>query len=193
MLSNGKLIATKPKGANKLWHFKMDQPHSTYLISLIAGPMVRKDEMWGSIPVRYFVPPGLEEMGESSFAGTDKMVDHMSKLLGVPSHQILLASTGVRRITRDYREGQTIFSQGDRADAVFFVHSGKIKVAVLSQQGKQAVRLGQFKGVRLKVNESMDNPIELYDLSADIGEQDLDAEAIQPCHLHAAHSPGFSR
>lgn len=84
VLSNGKLLATKPKGANKLWHFKMDQPHSTYLISIVAGPMVRKDEMWGSIPVRYFVPPGLEEMGASSFAGTDKMVDHFSKLLGVP-------------------------------------------------------------------------------------------------------------
>jgi CRP/FNR family transcriptional regulator, cyclic AMP receptor protein len=51
----------------------------------------------------------------------------------------LLVSVGARRTTRKYHESQTIFSQGDRADAVFFVHSGKIKVAVLSQQGKQAV------------------------------------------------------
>ena len=51
----------------------------------------------------------------------------------------LLVSVGARRTTREYHESQTIFSQGDRADAVFFVHSGKIKVAVLSQQGKQAV------------------------------------------------------
>jgi CRP/FNR family transcriptional regulator, cyclic AMP receptor protein len=51
----------------------------------------------------------------------------------------LLASTGVRRITRDYREGQTIFSQGDRADAVFFIERGKVKLTVLSRQGKQAV------------------------------------------------------
>jgi len=51
----------------------------------------------------------------------------------------LLVSVGARRTIREYHESQTIFSQGDRADAVFFVHSGKIKVAVLSQQGKQAV------------------------------------------------------
>ncbi len=51
----------------------------------------------------------------------------------------LLASMGARRTIRAYHASQTIFSQGDRADAVFFVHSGKIKVAVLSQQGKQAV------------------------------------------------------
>jgi CRP/FNR family cyclic AMP-dependent transcriptional regulator len=51
----------------------------------------------------------------------------------------LLAASGVRRVTRDYPEGQTIFSQGDRADAVFFIERGKVKLTVLSTQGKQAV------------------------------------------------------
>jgi hypothetical protein len=40
----------------------------------------------------------------------------------------LLASTGVRGITSDYREGQTIFPQADRADAVFFIERGKVKL-----------------------------------------------------------------
>ena len=51
----------------------------------------------------------------------------------------LLATVAQGRTSKGYLKGQPIFSQGDRADAVFFVHSGKIKVAVLSQQGKQAV------------------------------------------------------
>ena len=51
----------------------------------------------------------------------------------------LLATVAQGRTSKGYLKGQTIFSQGDRADAVFFVHSGKIKVTVLSQQGKQAV------------------------------------------------------
>jgi CRP/FNR family transcriptional regulator, cyclic AMP receptor protein len=51
----------------------------------------------------------------------------------------LLALVGARRITRDYDEGQAIFSQGDRADAVFFIDRGKVKLTVLSRQGKQAV------------------------------------------------------
>ena len=37
------------------------------------------------------------------------------------------------------RKKQIIFSQGDLADAVFYVEDGKIKVTVVSQQGKEAV------------------------------------------------------
>jgi len=51
----------------------------------------------------------------------------------------LLAAVGEGSATRDYPKGQTVFVQGDRADAVFFVQRGKVKVTVLSQQGKQAV------------------------------------------------------
>ncbi|NBC84374.1 MAG: sulfatase-like hydrolase/transferase [Bacteroidetes bacterium] len=39
------------------------------------------------------------------------------------------------------------------------------------QGGKQAVRFEKWKGVRLNVNENRDAPIELYDLSVDIGEE----------------------
>ena len=38
-------------------------------------------------------------------------------------------------------------------------------------QGKQAVRMGKWKGVRLKVQQDRDSPIQLYDLSTDLGEQ----------------------
>ena len=51
----------------------------------------------------------------------------------------LLATVAQGRTSRGYQKGQPIFSQGDRADAVFFIQSGKVKVTVLSQQGKQAV------------------------------------------------------
>jgi len=53
--------------------------------------------------------------------------------------QALLAAVGQGSTTRDYRKTQPIFGQGDRADAVFFVHRGKVKLTVLSRQGKQAV------------------------------------------------------
>ncbi len=38
-----------------------------------------------------------------------------------------------------YRNGQIIFSQGDPADAVFYVQKGKVKLTVVSEQGKEAV------------------------------------------------------
>ena len=37
--------------------------------------------------------------------------------------------------------------------------------------GKQAVRMGKWKGIRLNVRKDPNSPIELYDLSKDIGEK----------------------
>ena len=37
------------------------------------------------------------------------------------------------------RKGEKIFSQGDRADAIYFVQSGRVKVSVVSSAGKEAV------------------------------------------------------
>ena len=45
--------------------------------------------------------------------------------------------------------------------------------------GKQAVRLGRFKGIRLKVKDNPQGPIELYDLDADPGEM-VDVAAEHP-------------
>jgi CRP/FNR family transcriptional regulator, cyclic AMP receptor protein len=51
----------------------------------------------------------------------------------------LLAAVDAGRTVRGYRKNSKIFSQGDRADAVFFVQRGKVTLTVLSRQGKQAV------------------------------------------------------
>jgi CRP-like cAMP-binding protein len=39
----------------------------------------------------------------------------------------------------DYRNGEVVFSQGDHADAVFYLQKGKLKLTVVSDQGKEAV------------------------------------------------------
>jgi CRP/FNR family cyclic AMP-dependent transcriptional regulator len=38
-----------------------------------------------------------------------------------------------------YEPNQTVFAQGDMADAVFYIHSGKLRISVLSEQGKEAI------------------------------------------------------
>jgi len=43
------------------------------------------------------------------------------------------------RTQSSYRIDNVIFSQGDPADAVFYIHKGKIKIVVTSKRGKQAV------------------------------------------------------
>jgi CRP/FNR family transcriptional regulator, cyclic AMP receptor protein len=43
------------------------------------------------------------------------------------------------RSVANYRQNQKIFSQGEPADAVFYIQVGKVKVCVTSEQGKDAV------------------------------------------------------
>jgi CRP/FNR family cyclic AMP-dependent transcriptional regulator len=50
----------------------------------------------------------------------------------------LAKADGGRTISK-YRKDQTVFSQGEAADAVFYIQQGKIKITVVSEQGKEAV------------------------------------------------------
>jgi CRP/FNR family cyclic AMP-dependent transcriptional regulator len=43
------------------------------------------------------------------------------------------------RTISKYRKGDIVFSQGDDANAVFYIKKGKVKVTVVSKQGKEAV------------------------------------------------------
>jgi CRP-like cAMP-binding protein len=43
------------------------------------------------------------------------------------------------RTIAKYRKSEIIFSQGDEANAVFYIKKGKVKVTVVSKQGKEAV------------------------------------------------------
>ena len=53
--------------------------------------------------------------------------------------QKFLAKVGEGKIVSTYRTNQIVFSQGEIADAVFYVQEGKIKLTVVSEQGKEAV------------------------------------------------------
>jgi CRP/FNR family transcriptional regulator, cyclic AMP receptor protein len=50
-----------------------------------------------------------------------------------------LAEVGEGRTISQYRKDQIVFSQGEPADAVFYIQKGKVKVTVVSDQGKEAV------------------------------------------------------
>ena len=50
-----------------------------------------------------------------------------------------LAKVGEGRSIGAYGKDEIIMSQGDPADAVFYIESGKVKISVVSEQGKEAV------------------------------------------------------
>jgi CRP/FNR family transcriptional regulator, cyclic AMP receptor protein len=52
---------------------------------------------------------------------------------------VFLATAALGRDISTYSKKEVIFSQGDDADAVFYIKKGKVKVAIVSKQGKEAV------------------------------------------------------
>ena len=50
-----------------------------------------------------------------------------------------LAKVGEGKTISKYRKDQIVFSQGQVADAVFYIQQGKVKLTVVSEQGKEAV------------------------------------------------------
>ena len=53
--------------------------------------------------------------------------------------QILLTRIVAGKSVREYQADDAIFSQGDSADAVFYIQTGKVKLTVVSTSGKEAV------------------------------------------------------
>jgi CRP-like cAMP-binding protein len=57
-----------------------------------------------------------------------------------PLHpKTLLAQGGDSSTTLQCQKNQILFTQGDTANAVFYVQAGRVKLSVVSQQGKEAV------------------------------------------------------
>jgi CRP-like cAMP-binding protein len=53
--------------------------------------------------------------------------------------RVLLTRLSGGKSSREYLAGESIFTQGDPADAAFYVQSGKVKLTVVSKSGKEAV------------------------------------------------------
>ena len=61
-----------------------------------------------------------------------------------------LAKVGVGKTILEFRKNQHVFEQGEVADTIFYIQRGKVKLTVVSEQGKEAVvailEPGQFFG-----------------------------------------------
>ena len=53
--------------------------------------------------------------------------------------KLFLANVGPGKTNLKFGNGQNIFSQGEAADNVFYIQKGKVKLIVVSKEGKEAV------------------------------------------------------
>src|SRR3954470_8509207 len=56
-----------------------------------------------------------------------------------PYVALLLQKISEGKRVLDVSAGETIYVQGDRADAIFFIQAGKVKISVVSSAGKEGV------------------------------------------------------
>jgi aminopeptidase N len=78
VLGNGALVSKGPK-----FTWKMDQPHPSYLITLVAGEFSILEGEADGVPLTYWVPKGREKDGKRTFEKTPEMIRHFGSLFGV--------------------------------------------------------------------------------------------------------------
>ena len=83
VVGNGVLADTTHVFDTKTYHWKMDQPHSSYLLSLVGGEMDVANDTWDDVPLIYAVPRGAGSLIPPSFADTKDMLTFFSDRLGV--------------------------------------------------------------------------------------------------------------
>jgi CRP/FNR family transcriptional regulator, cyclic AMP receptor protein len=73
--------------------------------------------------------------------------------------ELFLGTVDRSRTLKNYPTDEVIFSQGEPADAVFYIRKGKVKLIVASKQGKQAVvailGTGAFFGEGCLIGQSL--------------------------------------
>ncbi len=85
-LSNGRLISGGPgtDSGTSVWHYRMEKPHSTYLIMLAAGEFMVTHDTVDGIPLEYWTYPEMPERVMPTFSRTPDAIRYLSTLLGVP-------------------------------------------------------------------------------------------------------------
>ncbi|AUX48383.1 aminopeptidase [Sorangium cellulosum] len=83
-LSNGELLSDARSHKAGVFHYRLDEPHPSYLFTLVAGEFARIEDAAGDVPLAYLVPKGREEDGRRTFARTPDMIRHFGEKLGVP-------------------------------------------------------------------------------------------------------------
>ena len=84
-LSNGRLASSRAVGDSIEWHWVLEKPASTYLMTTVVGKYtVLEDQPWRNVPVGYWTYPDSVDAAWRGFAKTPKAIDVFSRKTGVP-------------------------------------------------------------------------------------------------------------
>ena len=85
-LSNGWLVAAteNPAERTKTYHWRQDQPHPAYLVTVVIGEYDHIRAHLDGLPVDYYVYPERQEEGQRLFANTPQMIEFFADRFGYP-------------------------------------------------------------------------------------------------------------
>jgi aminopeptidase N len=95
-IGNGRLVAVtgRPDG-RRTYHWLMEQPHSTYLVSVAIGEFSRTHDSWNGVAVDSFVPKALADRASRAFGRTADAMDFFSRITGRPYPYAKYSQTAV--------------------------------------------------------------------------------------------------
>ena len=98
IISNGELVSTKsdPGKKTKTWHWRLDKPFSSYLISVVVGEYAEIKGSFKKTPVSSYVYPNEIENGKISLSKIADMVAFFSERIGYDYPYSKYAQVAVR-------------------------------------------------------------------------------------------------
>jgi aminopeptidase N len=95
-IGNGRLVEVtdRPDG-RRTFHWRMEQPHSTYLVSVVIGEFSRLHASWQEVPIDSYVPRALADRAPRAFGRTADAMDFFSRVTGRPYPYAKYSQTAV--------------------------------------------------------------------------------------------------
>jgi aminopeptidase N len=113
VISNGKLLSTKDNKDNtRTFDWKIDEPHATYLTSIVVGEYAAVEGNYAGIPVISYVYPSELTEGRATTSRLPAMVKFFSEKTGVKYPYAKYSQT----MTRDFGGGMENISATTQTD-----------------------------------------------------------------------------
>lgn len=123
VISNGKLLSTKDNKDNtRTFDWKIDQPHATYLTSIVVGEYAAVEGNYLGIPVMSYVYPNEVTEGRVTTARLPAMVKFFSEKTGVKYPYAKYAQT----MARDFGGGMENISATTQTDNM--IHDARMEL-----------------------------------------------------------------
>ena len=84
-ISNGvHIFSLENPDGSKTEHWKMDKPHSAYLVMIAVGPFTEVKDSLGDMQVNYYLDSAYKDDAMAIFGNTPEMIQFFGDYLGVP-------------------------------------------------------------------------------------------------------------